>query len=214
MVSNGFDHIEVWVFDLDNTLYPPEIRLFDQIERLMTGYVSRQLGVSADDASRLRQRYWAEYGTTLAGLMDRHGVDPDPYLREVHDIDLSEIPADPALAESLLALSGRRIVYTNGSRRHAERVTEARGIRHAFHAIYGIEDAGYVPKPQEDAYRRIIDADGLAPAGAAMFDDDARNLLVPFRMGMRTVLVGDDGRQAEHVHHRAGNLADFLSHLA
>ncbi len=207
-----FAHVETWVFDLDNTLYPPGIRLFDQIERRMTAYVMAALGLDAAAANALRADYWRQYGTTLAGLMAEHGLDPEPYLADVHDIDLGAVAPAPALRAAIKALPGRKIVYTNGSRTHARRVTEALGIREAFDALYGFEDAGYVPKPREDAFATVFAAAGLMPARAAMFEDDVRNLSVPFALGMRTVLVGD-GDTAEHVDHQTGDLAGFLQAL-
>jgi len=207
-----FANVSTWVFDLDNTLYPPEARLFDQIERLMVTFVTRELGVTATEANRLRKRYWKKYGTTLSGLMQEHGIDPETFLHEVHEIELSALSVDAALVAALEALPGRRIIYTNGSRRHAERVTKARGIRHTFDAIYGIEDAGFVPKPHEQAFLSIFAADGLSPKGAAIFEDESRNLAVPHAMGMHTVLVGPT-LEAEHIQHQTSDLAGFLSQL-
>ncbi len=216
MPRASFAHVETWVFDLDNTLYPPEVRLFEQIEARMTAYVMTALGVDAARANHLRDHYWRSHGTTLAGLMAEHALDPEPYLADVHDIDLSAMPPAPALAAALGALPGRRIVYTNGSREHARRVTAALGIGGAFDALYGFEDAGYAPKPRAEAFARVFAADGLAPGRAAMFEDDARNLETPHRLGMRTVLVGPEAPapDASHVHHHAPVLADFLSRLA
>lgn len=207
-----FAHVETWVFDLDNTLYPREIRLFDQIEARMTGYVMRVLGVERDRAEMLRASYWREHGTTLAGLMREHALDPVPYLAEVHDIDLSMVAELPALRDAIAALPGRRIVYTNGSREHARRVTRALGLDGTFHALYGIEDAGHVPKPAEEAFGAIFALDGLDASRSAMFEDDPRNLAVPHRLGMRTVLVGE-AETAPHVDHRTDDLADFLRRI-
>ena len=207
-----FSHVETWVFDLDNTLYPPEARLFDQIEQRMTDYVMRELGVDFEHANSLRARYWREHGTTLAGLMTVHGLEPDPYLAEVHDIDLSVIMASPALRDAIVALPGRKVIYTNGSREHARRVTRALGIDGIFDAVYGIEDADYLPKPDETAFARVFGRDGFEPSRAAMFEDDPRNLAVPHALGMRTVLVGP-GEPAPHIHHHTDDLADFLARL-
>jgi putative hydrolase of the HAD superfamily len=208
-----FTHVETWVFDLDNTLYPPESRLFDQIEARMTGFLVRTLGVDAARAGELRARYWREHGTTLAGLMREHAVDPAAYLAEVHDIDLSGIPPSPALAAAIGQLPGRKVVFTNGSREHARRVTAACGLAGAFDALYGFEDAGYTPKPRAEAFAAVFGLEGLAPARAAMFEDDPRNLAVPHRLGLRTVLVGP-GEEHPHVHHRTEDLAGFLALLA
>jgi putative hydrolase of the HAD superfamily len=216
MPRAAFAHVETWVFDLDNTLYPPAVRLFDQIEQRMTAYLVRLLRVSAAEADGLRTRYWRSYGTTLAGLMREHGINPTDYLAEVHDIDLSGVVRAPELSAALGRLRGRKLVYTNGSREHARRVTAAIGLEGCFDALYGFEDAAYQPKPQAEAFAAVFGRDGLATARAAMFEDDPRNLEVPHRLGMRTVLVGPAGDPAEHphVHHRTGDLAAFLGRVA
>ncbi len=212
MHKDGFEHVACWVFDLDNTLYGPEARLFDQIEVLMTEYVMAALGVARAEADRLRLHYWRNHGTTLAGLMREHDLDPVPYLAHVHEIDLSGLEADPALKAAIGGLPGRKIVHTNGSRRHAERVVAARGLEGVFDGLYGIEDAGFAPKPERRAFETVFAASGVRPGLAAMFEDDPRNLLVPYDMGMRTVLVGGGGRQ-RHIHHRTMDLAGFLAGL-
>jgi putative hydrolase of the HAD superfamily len=212
MPRQRFTHVEAWVFDLDNTLYPAEIRLFDQIERRMVDYLMAALGVASGEANRLRRHYWQNYGTTLAGLMAEHGVDPEPYLRAVHDIDLSGVPPDPALGRAIAALPGRKVVYTNGSREHARKVTQARGLDGAFDALYGFEDAGYLPKPEAAAFAAVFALAGLEPKRGAMFEDDPRNLAVPHGLGMRTVLVGT-AAVAPHVHHATDDLAGFLAGL-
>ena len=146
MPRNDFAAIRTWVFDLDNALYPPEMALFSQIERRMTDWVMAAIGVERDQADRLRRDYWARYGTTLAGLMAEHDVDPAPYLSHVHDIDLDHVVADPDLTAALTALPGRKIVYTNGSSRYGLRVLEARGLGAVFDAVYGVEHAtGWTP---------------------------------------------------------------------
>ncbi|MEO0387431.1 MAG: pyrimidine 5'-nucleotidase [Pseudomonadota bacterium] len=207
-----FEHIDQWVFDLDNTLYPAEMPLFDQIKARMREFIATLLGVDATAAAALRDAYWRQYGTTLAGLMAEHDVAPDPFLAAVHDIDLSALTPDPALDAAIRALPGRRIVYTNGSRAHALRVLEARGLGQGFDAIFGVEDAGYRAKPAPEAFRAIFDKAGLATRSAAMFEDDIRNLEVPFALGMRTVHVGPT-TQAPHVDHSTGDLTAFLSQL-
>jgi putative hydrolase of the HAD superfamily len=213
MVADRFSHVTAWVFDLDNTLYPPEARLFDQIEIRMTDWVMEALGVDRPEADRLRRHYWRTYGTTLAGLMDEHGVDPGPYLTHVHEISLDALQADPALAGAIAELPGRRIVYTNGSAPYAERVLAARGLSHLFDAVYGVEHAGFRPKPERAAFERVFAQDGIVPAAAAMFEDDVRNLEAPHDMGMRCVLVAPDPHDAPHIHHHTADLADFLSQL-
>ncbi len=213
MVKPAFNHVTQWVFDLDNTLYPPHMRLFDQIEVLMTDYVVQAIGVDRAEADRLRSHYWREYGTTLAGLMAEHDLDPDPYLHAVHQVDMSHMDADAELADHIRSLPGRRIVYTNGSAPYAERVLEARGLSGLFHAIYGVEHAGYRPKPEKAAFEAIFAQDGIDAAKAAMFEDDPRNLAAPHAMGMRTVHVAPEPHEADHIHHHTDDLTAFLARL-
>ena len=213
MPAEQFAHVETWVFDLDNTLYPPEIALFDQINVRMTEYVMRIAGVDREEADRLRHAYWREHGTTLAGLMLHHGIDPGPYLDEVHEIDFTVLTPDTVLAERIDALPGRRIVYTNGSAPYAERVLSHRGLSGLFDAVYGVENAGYIPKPRREAFDAVFAADGVQPARAAMFEDDPRNLTAPHEMGMRTVHVAPAPEPAEHIHHHTDDLPGFLALL-
>jgi putative hydrolase of the HAD superfamily len=213
MSKELFTHVDAWIFDLDNTLYPPHSRLFDQIEIRMTQFVMDTLGVDHAKANHLRHHYWQTHGTTLAGLMREHDIDPDPYLVEVHDIDLRHLDRDPDLAACIRALPGRRIVYTNGSAPYAHRVLEARGLSGLFDAVYCVEHADYRPKPERDAFDAIVDRDGLAPARAAMFEDDPRNLAAPHEMGMRTVHVAPEISPAGHIHHHTDDLSGFLARL-
>jgi putative hydrolase of the HAD superfamily len=208
-----FHHINTWVFDLDHTLYPPSARLFDQIEVKMTQYVMDALNVDHARADHLRQHYWATYGTTLTGLMREHDVDPAPYLTHVHDIDFSVLTPAPDLATKIKALNGRRIVYTNGCVPYAKNVLHARGLTGLFDAIYGVEDAGFLPKPEQQAFETIFEKDGIEPSTAAMFEDDPRNLMAPHAMGMRTVHVADDPVTASHIHHHTSDLTAFLGQL-
>jgi putative hydrolase of the HAD superfamily len=208
-----FDKVRTWVFDLDNTLYPPAMRLFDQIETKMTNYVAQALNVTQQAANTLRHDYWHDYGTTLAGLMTHHDIDPEHYLDAVHDIDFSILAPDPHLAELISALPGRKIVYTNGSAPYAAKVLAARGLEAAFDAIYGVEDGDYRPKPHGDAFEKVFAKDGLDPHASAMFEDDPRNLAVPHEMGLQTVLVGPEPQDLPHVHHNTDDLNGFLKAL-
>ncbi|MEH6835564.1 MULTISPECIES: pyrimidine 5'-nucleotidase [Falsihalocynthiibacter] len=208
-----FSHIKHWVFDLDNTLYPPSDRLFDQVEVRMTDFVMTALNVDEKQANYLRQHYWQKYGTTLTGLMDEHGVDPAPYLSHVHDISVSHMRPAPALAERIAALPGRKIVYTNGTAPYAERVLKARGLDGIFDAIYGVEHANFRPKPERAAFETIFSKDGTIPASAAMFEDDTRNLIAPHAMGMRTIHVAPEQSPQDHIHYHTSDLTTFLSQL-
>jgi putative hydrolase of the HAD superfamily len=213
MVAHLFDHVAFWVFDLDNTLYPPEARLFDQIEVRMTDWVMEALNVDRAEADRLRRQYWRTYGTTLAGLMAEHGVDPGPYLTHVHEIDLGRLEPDATLARRIRRLPGRKVVYTNGSAPYAQRVLAARGLDGLFDAVYGVEHAGFRPKPERAAFETVFAADGLDTARAAMFEDDARNLAAPHAMGMRTVHVAPAPEDHPHIHHHTDDLSGFLSRV-
>ncbi len=213
MTAQDFSHVRAWVFDLDNTLYPPAARLFDQIEVKMTAWVMAELGVDAARADHLRRHYWATYGTTLAGLMQEHGADPHRYLIDVHDISFENLQPDPILAANILALPGRKIVYTNGSAPYADQVLAARGLTGIFDAVYGVEHASFRPKPERAAFEEIFAKDQLDPRFAAMFEDDPRNLAAPHAMGMRTVHVAPLAEPAAHIHYHTDDLTAFLTGL-
>ncbi|WP_299844765.1 pyrimidine 5'-nucleotidase [uncultured Roseovarius sp.] len=213
MPKQYFNHVDTWVFDLDNTLYPPRARLFDQIEVKMTQYVMGALGVDRAEADRLRTKYWHEHGTTLAGLMNEHDIDPDPYLVAVHEISLDHLDPDPELRSCIHALPGRKIVYTNGCAPYAERVIAQRGLAGVFHSVYGVEHAGFLPKPQQEAFDAVFARDGVDPRRSAMFEDEARNLKAPHAMGMRTVHVAPEAEDHAHIHHHTDDLARFLERL-
>ena len=214
MAKDAFSHVDAWVFDLDHTLYPPSARLFDLIEVRMTAYVMDALNVDKAEADRLRKLYWAEHGTTLAGLMRVHDVDPGPYLTDVHDIPMDSLTPDPELAAHIADLPGRRIVYTNGCAPYAERVLEARGLSNLFDAIYGVEHADFHPKPDYAAFDKIFSTDGLDTKTAAMFEDDPRNLRAPHQMGMRTVHVAPASVDEDHIHFHTDDLTAFLYSLS
>lgn len=214
MVADRFCHVTTWVFDLDNTLYPPSTRLFPQIQARMTAWVMDRLGVTRDEADALRHAYWDRYGTTLAGLMREHDIDPLPFLADVHDIDFSALAPDPDLAARIRALPGRRIVYTNADTPYALKVLAGRGLDGLFDAVYGIEHADFLPKPERAAFERIFAQDGTDATRAAMFEDDPKNLRAPHEMGMRTVHVAPDPWPEPHIHHHTDDLAGFLARLA
>lgn len=213
-IAPDFAHIETWVFDLDNTLYPPSADLFGQMDTRFANYVTRLTGLDRDSALALCKAYWTEYGSTLLGLMDHHDVDPHEFLADVHDIDISHLNEDTALVRAISALPGRKIVFTNGSQFHAERVLKARGLRPEFDAVHGTEHADFQAKPLHMAFDKIFAKDGVVTRHAAMFEDEARNLAVPHRLGMRTVHVHPIQETAEFIHHHTDDLTDFLSQLA
>lgn len=212
-LSSAFAHVTHWVFDLDNTLYPPHVRLFDQIETRMTAWVMDVLNVNRDEANRLRVDYWARHGTTLAGLMREHDVDPHGYLEDVHDISFDALTPDPVLRAQIAALPGTRIVYTNGSAPYARNVLAARGLGDLFDGIYGVEHAGFHPKPDASAFETVFGKAGIEPATGAMFEDEPRNLAVPHALGMKTVHVAPEPTEAAHIHHHTDDLSGFLAQV-
>lgn len=204
--------VRTWIFDLDNTLYPPSAGLFGQIDHRMTGFIAREVGVDRAEADRLRRLYWREHGTTMAGLREHHGISPDRFLTEAHAIDYSGLKHDPALAQAIDALPGRRIIHTNGPRIHAEAVLTALGYDTLFDQVYALEDAGLVSKPRREAFHAVWEADSVDPRESAMVEDDARNLVVPNEVAVRTIwLDHDDGDAAPgHVGHHITDLTAFL----
>ena len=180
---------DVWVFDLDNTLYPAECDLFAEIDQRMTDFVARFLHLERAEARAIQKAYYAEHGTTLKGLMSLHGMAPEEFLHHVHEIDLSPLPKLPNLAQAIRALPGRKFVYTNGSRRHAERVTNHMGLGDAFDGQFAIEDSAYAPKPDPQSYALFCNRFSIAPNRAVFFEDLLRNLVPAHALGFKTVLV-------------------------
>lgn len=222
----AFDATRIWVFDLDNTLYPADCNLFAEIDQRMGTFIQRHLDVPWEHARYLQKHYYRQYGTTLAGLMREHKMAPDAFLDYVHDIDLSPLPELPGLAVEIARLPGRKIIFTAGSRRHAERVAEKLGVLHLFDGICDIVGTGYVPKEQREAYDRFVRAHDVLPEQAAMFEDMPHNLVAAHDLGMTTVLVHstymDHPAQAKiktwktppaHVHHMTDDLVRFLGAL-
>lgn len=184
-----FESIRDWVFDLDNTLYPHHSNLFSQIDVKMTSYVAELLKLPREDARLLQKELYKEYGTTLNGLMLRHNIDPDDFLEKVHDIDYSWVAPNPSLGEAIKALPGRKFIFTNGDRPHAERTARQLGILDHFDDIFDLVAAQLTPKPARQTYDRFVDLYKIVGSNAAMFEDLARNLIVPKQLGMTTVLI-------------------------
>ncbi len=218
-----FAAVNAWVFDLDNTLYPRHVNLFQQVDRRIREYVGRLLAIAPDEAQRVQKDYYRRYGTTLRGLMEEHGIEPDDFLEYVHDIDHSVVRPDPRLADAIERLPGRKFILTNGSRAHAEKVAERLGIPDHFEEIFDIVSSELLPKPNRETYDRFLRMTGVDPKRAAMFEDLARNLAEPKALGMATVLVvphgtrevlTDDwemeGRDAAHIDFVTDDLAGFI----
>ena len=204
-------YIKTWVFDLDNTLYPPSIRLFDQIEIKMQKFVASFLNIRPAEADVLRKKYWQSHGTTLAGMMEMHSMPPEDFLEKVHDIDFSVLSKSSTLAGLIAALPGRKIVYTNGTEPYARQVLKARGLENEFEAVYGIEHANYRPKPLQEAFQKVFELARITPSQSAMFEDECRNLKVPSQLGMKTIFISPEQKVPNFVDITHPNLEIFLS---
>ncbi len=218
--ETGLERVAAWVFDLDNTLYPASCDLFPLIEHRMGVFIALRLGTSYEAADRLRTHFFQKYGTTLRGLMLEHGVDPEEFLDYVHDIELTSVQPNPSLGRVLAALPGRKLVFTNASRGHADRVIDRLGIAGCFESVYDIADAGYQPKPEPASYAGFIARHDIEPARACMIDDMARNLVPAALFGMTTVWIRSDSawglptpEDMPHIHHVADDLPGWLAGL-
>ena len=217
-------HVDTWVFDLDNTLYPADAQVMSQVDRRMTEFVMGLLDLDFDAARKVQKTYWHDYGTTLNGLMTNHSVDIPSFLDFVHDVDHSVITPDPTLAQRIGALQGRRLVFTNGSFKHAEKVVDRLGLNGLFDDLYDIKAGGYTPKPHRESFDRFAKAHTINPSAALMFEDSARNLETAAQMGFTTVLIrahehdphgesAGPGDHPAHVHYAADCLKTFLGRL-
>jgi putative hydrolase of the HAD superfamily len=223
----AFDHIGTWIFDLDNTLYPHHVNLWQQVDERIRDYIANFLQITQDQAFRLQKDYYKRYGTSMRGLMTEHGMKPDDFLDFVHQVDHSPLEPNPALGAAIEKLPGRKLILTNGTRRHAEAVLERLGLQKHFDDVFDIIAAELEPKPSSLTYDRFLAAHGVDPGKSAMFEDLARNLAVPHALGMTTVLVVPErtrevfredweleGRDAPHVDHVTDNLVSFLEKIA
>ena len=206
-------HIDTWLFDLDNTLYPVETEFMTLIEGRMTDFMEKVTGLPRDEARAIQKKYYHAHGTTLAGLIAHHDIDPEDFLTEVHDVSLDRLTPDVKMADALMRLPGRRLVFTNGSAAHAERVLERLQIAHAFEDIFHISAADYIPKPSPLTFEKMMARHGVSAAGSAFFEDSQVNLAPAAELGMTTVLVGPHAAAstADFVHHRTNNLVAFLA---
>lgn len=193
-------HIDSWIFDLDNTLYPARSDLFELIDIRMTAFIADLLGIDAAGARRVQKGYFHEHGTTLAGLMAVHAVDPYVFLANVHDIELDRVAHDAALVESIARLPGRKLVFTNGDTPYAQRVLDRLGLGGSFEAIHDIHAMGLVPKPAASAYSGMCERWGVDPKTAIFADDMTRNLQPAKAIGMTTLWINNGSEQAGGLH--------------
>jgi putative hydrolase of the HAD superfamily len=211
-MSPDLRHVDTWLFDLDNTLYPADSGFMGEIEARMTAYVAKLTGLPRAEAYKLQKKYLAEHGLTLSGLIYNHGVDPKEYHAIFHDLSLEVLAHDPELLAALERLPGRRLIFTNADDVHAERVLDRLGLAHLFDDVFHIGSADYVPKPDPVAFQRMAAAHAIDPAATAFFEDSERNLAPAAKLGMTTVLVGPHARAstAPFVQYRTHRLATFL----
>ena len=218
----AFGHVETWVFDLDNTLYPHHLNLWQQVDERIRDYIATYLKVTQEEAFRLQKDYYKRYGTSMRGLMTEHGMKPDDFLDFVHQIDHSPLTPNAALGVAIEDLPGRKLILTNGTRRHADAVLARLELDRHFEDVSELE-----PKPSPQTYDRFLKAHNIDAGNTAMFEDLARNLVVPHALGMTTVLVVPEhtrevfregweleGRDAPHVDHVTDDLVEFLQGLA
>jgi len=218
-VPHPLAHIDAWIFDLDNTLYPSSARLFDQIDVNMGAYIRDLLGVDAVEARRVQKELFHSHGMTMPGLMARHGIDPHDFLAKVHDVDVGVIADAPLIRDALARLPGRKFVFTNADAPYATRVLARLGLSDAFDAMHDIHALGYVPKPAPAAYDHLCAAHGIDPARALFVEDMARNLVAAKAIGMTTVWVDNGSEQGpgaarDHIDITITDVGDWLTGVA
>ncbi|MCS6626199.1 pyrimidine 5'-nucleotidase [Roseibacterium beibuensis] len=208
-------HVTAWVFDMDDTLYPPEQGLMTLVQARINAYVVEAVGLDPDSARVLQRQFLDEHGTTLAGLMANYTIEPEHFLHDVHDVPMDSLEPSPALREQLLRLPGRRFVFTNGAREYAGRVLDRLGVADCFDGVFAIEDADLTPKPEPATFRHMLQKFGIEPRTAVFFEDTPRNLEPAKALGMATVLIGDGHGKplGDHIDHQAPDLLDFLTEL-
>jgi putative hydrolase of the HAD superfamily len=220
--ARRFGHVHTWIFDLDNTLYPHEARVWPQIDERITLYIADKFGLDGMSARALQKYFYHRYGTTLRALTEEYGIDPYEFLDFAHDIDHSAIEVNPLLGAAIERLPGRKLILTNGSRKHARDVAMKLGIFDHFEDVFDIAASDFVPKPDRRAYELFLRRHAVDPARAAMFEDIAKNLVVPHDLGMTTTLVipktvdpfretfEQEAVEAPHIDHITSDLAGFL----
>ena len=218
-VAPEFRHVRDWIFDLDNCLYPASTRLFDLIDERMGAYIQRLLDCDPVEARRVQKAHFREHGTTLAGLMKEHGIDPHDFLNDVHDIPLDRVRQDEKLATALTRLPGRKFVFTNGDAAYARRVLEAIGIFAQFDDLHDIHASALTPKPNPAGYAVLCERFGIEPTSALFVEDMAQNLKPAKALGMTTVWVDNGSERGSHgadesfIDHRIADVGEWLETL-
>ena len=211
--------IRFWLFDLDNTLYSGKTKVFEQIDKKMSKYISEKLNVDINEARKIQKSYFYQYNTTLYGLVKNHKIDADDFLDFVHDIDISFLNKDPQLAQELKNLDGTKIIFTNGSRRHAINITKKLGIDQYFDDIFDIVESDFIPKPSVQPYKKLVKKHKIDPNLCVFIEDIARNLKPAYEMGMKTVWIENEEPWAKKfsdssfVNYKTNNLSEFLKKI-
>lgn len=215
----GLNHVNCWIFDLDNSLYPASANLFGLIDERMTAFIATLLGCDSVEAKRVQKAYFHSHGTTLAGLMEANGVDPHDFLAYVHDIDLARISADAVVAGAIERLPGRKFVFTNGDAPYATRVLDKLGLAHLFDGIHDIHAMDYVPKPDPRPYAAMCERFAIDPRRALFAEDMARNLEPAKALGMTTVWIDNGSERGGHeadpsfIDYRVEDIGAWLSDI-
>ena len=211
--------IKFWIFDLDNTLYSGKTKVFEQVDKRMSKYISNKLNISIEEAKKIQKNYFYEYNTTLNGMIKNHKINPDEFLDFVHDINIDFLQKDLELAKEIEKLDGKKIIFTNGSRKHAINVSKQIGIDKLFDDIFDIVDAEFIPKPSIEPYKKLVKKHKIDPKLCVLVEDIARNLKPAYEMGMKTVWIENDEPWAskfsdsEFVNYRTNNLSEFLKKI-
>ena len=211
--------IKYWLFDLDNTLYSGDTKVFDQVDKKMSKFISEKLKVSIEEAKKIQKNYFHEYNTTLNGMIKNHEIDADEFLDFVHDVDLDFLKADKPLEQEISNLVGKKFIFTNGSKAHASNVTKRIGIEKLFDGVFDIVESDFIPKPSIEPYKKIIEKYKIEPQYSIFIEDIARNLKPAHKLGMKTVwIINDEPWAAEFsdsnfIDYKTNNLAKFLREI-
>ena len=214
-----FETIKYWIFDLDNTLYSGKTKVFEQVDKKMSKYISNKLNVTIEEAKKIQKNYFHEYNTTLNGMIKNHKIDANEFLEFVHDIDIDFLKKDEKLAEEMKKLEGKKIIFTNGSKKHAINVTRRIGIEQYFDGIFDIVDSDFIPKPSIEPYKKLVEKHKIDPKLSVLVEDIARNLKPAYEMGMKTVWIENDEpwakkfSDADFISYKTNNLSEFLKKI-
>ena len=214
-----FNSIKYWIFDLDNTLYSGQTKVFEQVDKKMSKYISDKLNIDLKEAKKIQKDYFYQYSTTLNGMIKNHKINPEEFLEFVHDVDIDFLEKDLRLAEEIKKLDGKKIIFTNGSKKHALNVTKKIGIDKLFDGIFDIVSADYVPKPSIEPYKKLVEEHKIDPKLSVLVEDIARNLKPAYEMGMKTVWIENDEPWAkkfsdsDFVNYKTNNLSEFLKKI-